>query len=258
MVAATSTTSRAARPSSGPARTSSGATATPARCRWGWISRLVVTARSSVTPGACGSTSARSTPPSSVRAGTTMRSARWAWGTASSVPSRTHPSPAARGPHRRHGRRAGRGAGQGGGQDHVAGDDAGQPAGALGLRAEAGERERAQHEGGPQRHRRHRVALRLQQQAELHQAVAGAAVGLGDGQPEQVGVGQRLPQVAVDALVAGLHGGDPLGVDQAGEEAGRGLGDRQLLVGQLEVHQAPFFPSAVPAGTNTGRDSSSS
>ncbi len=53
----------------------------------------MVTARSSVTPDACGSTSASSTPPSSVRAGTTMRSARWAWGTASSVPSSIQPSP---------------------------------------------------------------------------------------------------------------------------------------------------------------------
>ena len=81
--------------------------------------------------------------------------------------------------------------------------------------------QRPQHQGGPQRHRRHRVALRLQQEAELHQPVAGAAVGLGDGEPQQVGAGQRLPQVAVDALVAGLDRGDALGVDQAREEPRR-------------------------------------
>ena len=120
-----------------------------------------------------------------------------------------------------------------------------------------GERERAQHQGGPQRHRGHGVPLRLQQQAELHEAVAGAGVRFGDGEPEQVGVGQRLPQVAVDALGAGLDGGDALGVDQTGEETGGGLGHRELLVGQFEVHQAPF-PAGVPAGTNTGSDSSSS
>ena len=239
---------------------SPGATATPARCRCGWISRLVVTARSSVTPGARGSTSASSTPPSSVRAGTTMRSARWAWGTASSVPSNTQPDPASaptRGAHRGHGRRAARAAVQGRGEEHLAGHDAGQPAAALGLRAEAGQGERPQHEGGPQRHRGHRVPLRLQEQAELHQAVAGAAVGLGDGEPEEVGVGQRLPQLAVDALGAGLHGSGAFGVDQSRKETGGGLGDRELLLAQLEVHQAPF-PAAVSAGTNTGRDSSSS
>ena len=76
---------------SGPTRMSSAPTRTPARCRCGWISRLVVTARSSETPGACGSTRASRTPPSP-RAGTTIRAARCAWGTASSVPSSTHPS----------------------------------------------------------------------------------------------------------------------------------------------------------------------
>ena len=178
------------------------ATATPARCRCGWISRLVVTARSSATPAARGSTSASSTPPSSLRAGTTMRAARWAWGTASSVPSSTHPSPARRGPHGRGRRRAERAAVQRRGEDHLAGDDAGQPARPLRLRAEVGDGEGAQHEGGPQRHGRHRVALRLEQEAQLHEAVAGAAVGLGHGEAQQVGVGQGLPQVAVDALVA--------------------------------------------------------
>ncbi len=44
-------------------------------------------------------------------------------------------------------------------------------------------------------------------------------------------------------------------------ETGGGLGHRELLVGQFEVHQAPFpagVADGVPAGTNTGSDSSSS
>ena len=53
--------------------------------------------------------------------------------------------------------------------------------------------------------------------------MAGAAVSLGDGQPQEVGVGQRLPQIAVDALGTALDGGDALGVDQAREEAGGGF-----------------------------------
>ena len=148
-----------------------------------------------------------------------------------------------------------------GGQDHLATDDTGQPTAALRLRAEVGERERAQHQRGPQRHRGHGVPLRLQQQAELHEAVAGTRIPFGDGEPEQVGVGQRLPEVAVDALGAGLDGRNALGVDQTGNETGGGLGHRELLVGQFEIHQAPFpagVADGVPAGTNTGSDSSSS
>ena len=187
-----------------------------------------------------------------------MRSARWAWGTASSVPSSTQPEPDPDGAVAR-----------------TDGVDVGlatvpfsaavrmtSPATTPGSQRArwASEPKRPtgqcpEHQGGPQRHRRHRVALRLQQEAELHQAVAGATVGLGDGEPEQVAVGQRLPQVAVDAVVAGLDGGDALGIDQAREQPRRCFGDCQLLVGHLEVHQAP---SPAGAGTNTGNDSSSS
>ena len=116
--------------------------------------------------------------------------------------------------------------------------------------------EGAEHEGRPQRHGRHRVALRLEQEAELHEAVAGAAVGLGHGEAQQVGVGQGAPELAIDAVLTGLDRRDPLGVHQAREDPGRRLGDGQLPVAEAEVHQR-FLPSA-PTGTNTGSDSSSS
>src|ERR1019366_3118809 len=45
-----------------PASRSSGPTTTPSRWRWGWTSRLVVTARSTVTPGARGSMAATMMP----------------------------------------------------------------------------------------------------------------------------------------------------------------------------------------------------
>ncbi len=90
MVAATRTKSSAERPRSGPTSTSAGATVTPASITCGWISRLVVTVRSSETPAASGSTSARTTP-FSARAGTMILLATCAWGTANSVPSSSHP-----------------------------------------------------------------------------------------------------------------------------------------------------------------------
>ena len=155
--------------------------------------------------------------------------------------------------HRRHGRRAVGASTECGREDDVAGDDAGQPGGALGLGAEAGQRQRTEHERGPQGHGGHGVPLRFEQQAELHQAVAGAAVGLGDGQPEEVGLGQGLPQITIDAVGAAFDVGDLLRVDQTREQPAGRLGDRRLLIGQLEVHQASF-----PAGTNTGNESSSS
>ena len=177
----------------------------------------------------------------------TMRSARWAWGTASSVPSSTQPSPAARGLDRRHGRRTllARAA-QRGGEHHVAGHHAGQPGGLLGLGAEAGQGQRTEHERGPQRHGGHHVALRLEQQAELGQPVAGAAVGLGHGQPEQVG---RRPAPSRGrgrcASVLLSTAATRSGSTRPAKQPGGRLGDRQLLVGECEVHQAPF-PS--PAG----------
>ena len=60
-----------------PASRSSAVTVTPANWRWGWISRLVVVARSMVTPADDGSTAA-TTMPASVATGTSTRVATWA------------------------------------------------------------------------------------------------------------------------------------------------------------------------------------
>ena len=97
--------------------------------------------------------------------------------------------------------------------------------------------------------------------ARLDHAEAAAAVGLGNGQPEQVGLGQLGPQLAVEAVLAGLHLLDPLGGAQPGEQAIGGLLDGPLLLVEGEVHQL-FLVSLVAgpsgAGRNTGRVRSSS
>ena len=88
--------------------------------------------------------------------------------------------------------------------------------------------------------------------------MAGAALGLGHGEAQQVGIGQGLPQGAIDALVALFDGGHARRIDQAREQPGRRLGHGELLLAQGEVHQAPSRVAAPSAGTNTGNDSSSS
>ena len=161
-----------------------------------------------------------------------------------------HPAVVARsGPYDGDPRRAGGAAGQRGRQDHLAGHDAGEPAGPLGPRAEMGDGKGAEHEGRPQRHGRHRVALRLEQQAELHEAVARAPIGLGHGKAQQVGIGQGAPELAIDAILTGLDRCDPLGIDQSREDPGRGLGDGQLPVAEAEVHQRSPPPGACRART---------
>ena len=75
------------------------------------------------------------------------------------------------------------------------------------------------------------------------------------GQPEQVGRGQRGPQLAVDPVVRLLDHPHPVRVDEAVEDPVGRLADGQLLLGEREVHgQLPLWP----AGQNTGRESSSS
>ena len=90
-------------------------------------------------------------------------------------------------------------------EDRVAPGDARQPALTLGLASELGERQPAEHQRGQARHRSHRTTQLLEQQAQLDQAEARAAVRLRDGHAEQIGLAQRLPEPGVEGLVAGLE-----------------------------------------------------
>ena len=61
----------------------------------------------------------------------------------------------------------------------------------------------------------------LEDEAQLGEPEARPAVLLGDGQAEQVGLGQLRPQLAVEAVVGALDLGHPLGGRHAGEDAPR-------------------------------------
>ena len=68
----------------------------------------------------------------------------------------------------------------------------------------------------------------------------------GDGQ--QSGVGERAPQLAVDALLAALDLLHPLGGRVSLEDLRRQVADRVLLLGEREVHYFLLF-----AGLKAGR-----
>ena len=146
---------------------------------------------------------------------------------------------------------------EGRGEHDVAGNDAREPTVLELFGTERGQRQRAEDQGGPQRDRSHHVALGLQQQAQLGQPVARAAVCLGHREPEEIRTGQRGPQLAVDHLVGKLDPHHPIGRDESREESLGGLGDRELFFGEGKIHQAAPLGAEV-AGPNTGSDSSSS
>ena len=142
-------------------------------------------------------------------------------------------------------------------EHHLARDDPGQPATPLFRVTEPCQRQRAEHQRGPQRHRGDDVSLRLQKETELRQPIARSSLLLGHCQPEEVGLGQRTPQGAVDGILGLLCRDDSIGVDQPGEKTGGGVGDCLLHVGEGEIHQAAPSSSGR-AATNTGSESSSS
>jgi hypothetical protein len=94
----------------------------------------------------------------------------------------------------------------------------------------------AEDERRPQRHGRHPPPLLLQEQAELGEAEAAAAVLLGDGDGQQSGVGEGAPQLAVDALLTALDLFHSLRSPVPLEDLRRQVADRVLLLGEREVH----------------------
>ena len=134
----------------------------------------------------------------------------------------------------------------GDGDDRLAVDGAAHPVLLL-RRPVPGDRHRG-HERPGQRHRCHAAAVLLEQAAQLDRAAARPAGRFRKADAEQAGGRQRRPQRAVDRVVGGLDGEDPGDVDLTGEDVGGEPGDRLLVVGEGEVHQA---------GANTGRVRSS-
>ncbi len=138
---------------------------------------------------------------------------------------------------------------EGTGEHGVATGDARQPLGLLLVRPELGDRERRGH-GREEGHGRHDPALLLEDEAQLDHTEATAAVRFRKADPEQLGLRQVDPQLAVEALLAGLDRFDPLHGRATLEDLLGQAAHRRLAVVEGEVHQ--------PTGRKTGRVSSSS
>jgi hypothetical protein len=109
-----------------------------------------------------------------------------------------------------------------------------------------------EHEGGGQGvaegHRRHVPPDLLGDQASGEQAVAAAPHRLGQGHPEEVGLGQLLPGVGRERLAARLVGAEGVGPAPVGEDGGGQVGDRLLVVIEHEVHGPAVLSKVVAAG----------
>ena len=125
--------------------------------------------------------------------------------------------------------------------------------------AELGDRERTEHQRGPQRDRCDASALLLQQQAQLDEPVSTAAEVLGQAQPEQVGLGQLVPQGVVESVVVALDVLDPLDGRVALEDLPGEVLDDVLLVAEIEVHRSSCRVAGVGSvSVKNGSASSSS
>ena len=117
----------------------------------------------------------------------------------------------------------------------VAADNAGQQPCALRIGAEAAERHRPADQHLQQRHRRHMAPTLLNQRAERLEAKAHAAVGLADRHPQQAGLGQSRPQLAVKAL-ADIELAQALIAAVVTENALREFSDLAPLLTGAEIH----------------------
>src|SRR5262249_40208594 len=116
------------------------------------------------------------------------------------------------------------------GEDRLARRDRCQPALALRIGAELGERQPR----GPGGHRRSNL---LEQETELRQAEAAAARALRQSHAEQVRLGERGPQLAVEPVAVALDQLQPLVRGVILTDRARQLAQRFLLRGECEVHQ---------------------
>jgi len=121
-------------------------------------------------------------------------------------------------------------------QDRLAAGDARQEALLLRIAAEAGDRQTCQHDRRVERHRRHRAADLLEQHDQLEEAHAAAAVALLEGHAQQVGLGELLPELAVDPVVARLDRLQPLVGDELFQDLARQLAQRLLVLAPAPVH----------------------
>src|SRR5262249_15629787 len=87
--------------------------------------------------------------------------------------------------------------------------------------------------------RGHRAPDLLEHQAGLEETQAASAHVLGERHAEESGVGQPLPFVGADAVVGGLDRAQPLARQRFAQDLQRQVGDRALIVVELEIHVVP-------------------
>ena len=109
----------------------------------------------------------------------------------------------------------------------------------LGLGSELGDRHGAQSEGREDRNRRHRASHLLEEDAELDQPHAAAAVCLGNADTEQPGAREFRPQPPIDPLRVRLDLHQPLCAAVVGEHASGEVAQRVLVGAVGEVHGEP-------------------
>jgi hypothetical protein len=119
-----------------------------------------------------------------------------------------------------------------------------EPALLLRVAAEAGDGEPAVDEGRERRQRGHRAPHLLEQQAELQEAHLHAAQRLGDGQAEQVRLGELRPELAVEPVALGLQFLQALDVQLLLEDLAGELAEHRLLFAEVEVHRVAASPTS--------------
>ena len=142
--------------------------------------------------------------------------------------------------------------GHGGREDRLAAGHAGEPGLALLVGAEAIERQRAVDHGLDDRDVGRRPAGRLHDQARRHEVEPGAPDVLAQVDAEQAGVGQLLPELAVEGpVVAGrrLNLLEALVRRPITEDLSGQLADGFLLFAVIEVHRISSLVAGLSAAT---------
>src|SRR5450755_4161617 len=183
---------------------------------------VVVVCRVRVTPSASASTMKTPTPPRAPSAPTRVAGTRVACATSAAGQDEIS-----------------RQFGQGGGQDRVAGTHPGQPAGPLLIGAELGDRRRSVDHGLHHGDVGGGSAGGFDHQAGGDEIEAGPADILAQGDPDQPGLSQLVPKVAVDrafVLCRRLDVLEPLMGGALAENPASQLPDGFLLFAVTEIH----------------------
>ena len=130
------------------------------------------------------------------------------------------------------------------GHQHLTAGCSGQPLGGEIVVPEPGDRQRRRQVVG-QGHRAEVTALLFQDPGQFEDAEPGAVVRLGDGQAQQAGLTEGLPELGVVPIGKLVDFAQPRWGGPASEDGGREIGGVGELRGGSEVH---FSSSSLAAG----------